>query len=158
MEIELEEKTKSALIWITDILNKYQVPFQISGGFAAKMYGSPRPLNDIDIDIPKEKFEKILEDVKEYIVEGPEDYRDEKWDLYLMTLNYHGQEIDIGSADIKIYDSAAGVWIPFTTNFEKSVWKEVAGIKVPVMPKEELVFYKKYLDGDHQKVDIEAIS
>ena len=158
MEIKLEEKTKNALIWITDILNRHKVPFQISGGFAAKMHGSPRPLNDIDIDIPKEKFGEIVSDVKEYIIDGPHDFKDKKWDLYLMTLNYHGQEIDIGSVDIKIYDNESKAWLPFTTNFEKSEWKEVAGIKVPVMPKEELIFYKNFLDGEHQKVDIKALS
>ena len=158
MEIELEEKTKNALIWITDILNGHQIPFQISGGFAAKMHGSPRLLNDIDIDIPKDKFEKIMSDVKEYVIHGPLYYKDKKWDLYLMTLNYHGQEIDIGSADIKIYDNKSGIWLPFTTNFEKSVWKDVVGMKVPVMPKEELIFYKRLLEGEHQKIDIEALS
>ncbi|KKR62846.1 hypothetical protein A2643_00740 [Candidatus Nomurabacteria bacterium RIFCSPHIGHO2_01_FULL_39_220] len=158
MDIKLEEKTKNALIWIVDILNKHQIPFQISGGFAAKMHGSPRPLNDIDIDIPQDQFSKITSEVKKYITYAPGYFKDKKWNLYIMTLNYHGQEIDIGSADVKIYDNASQTWLPFATNFEKSVWKEVAGIKVPVMPKEELIFYKKFLDGEHQKVDIEALS
>ena len=158
MPIPLEEKTKNALMWIVNILNKYEIPFQISGGFAAKLYGSARPLNDIDIDIPKDKFKKIINDMQEYIVYGPEDYKDKKWDLYLMTLNYCGQEIDIGSADVKIYDSGSEAWLSFTTHFDQSVWKEVAGIKVPVMPKNELISYKKYLDGEHQRVDIKALS
>lgn len=158
MEIQLEQKTIDALVWITSILNKYEILFQISGGLAAKLYGSSRPLNDIDIDIPKECFEKILKDVKEYIIFGPADYKDKKWDLYLMTLNYNGQEIDIGSADIKIYDAKTDKWLSFTTNFESSVWKDVAGMKVPVMPKAELISYKRFLDGEHQKIDIKAIS
>ncbi|HTE48414.1 MAG TPA: hypothetical protein VK675_00720 [Candidatus Paceibacterota bacterium] len=157
MKTELEEKAVNAIMWITDILNRYNIPYQISGGFAAKIYGSPRPLNDIDIDIPKDSFEKIISGVKEYIIDGPCDYKDKKWNLYLMTLNYKGQKIDIGSAHIKIYDDKSGAWRPFTTNFKKSVWREVAGRKVPVMPKEELIFYKKFLDGEHQKMDIEAL-
>lgn len=156
--MNLEEKTKNALIWITEILNKHQIPFQISGGFAAKVHGSPRPLNDIDIDIPKEKFQEILTDVKEYIISGPKDYKDKKWNLYLMTLNYGGQEIDIGSTDIKLYDNESKSWLPFTTDFGKSEWREVAGMKIPIMSKRELIFYKKFLDGEHQKLDIEALT
>ena len=43
---------KAALIWITNILKKHQIPFQISGGLAAIAYGASRSLADIDIDIP----------------------------------------------------------------------------------------------------------
>ena len=95
----LSETARNALIWITGILEEKNIPFQISGGLAAKIYGSPRPLNDIDIDIPRDGFAKILSAVEAYIVFGPADYENGKWDLYLMTLDYHGQEIDIGCVD-----------------------------------------------------------
>lgn len=52
-----QEKTINALKWIIKILNSKNIPYQISGGFAAKMYGSIRPLNDIDIDIPEDNFQ-----------------------------------------------------------------------------------------------------
>lgn len=157
-DLQLEEKTKKALIWITDILNKHNISFQISGGFSAKIYGSPRPLNDIDIDIPEYGFEKIVDEVKEYIVFGPEHYVDEKWDLMLMTLNYFGQEIDIGgSENLKIFDEKNNKWLPFPTDFNKVVYFVVAGIKVPVIPKEDLIEYKSYLNGDHQKIDIDSV-
>ena len=153
----LGEKEKSALRWIVGILNRHNVPFQISGGLAAKLYGSPRPLNDIDIDIPREKFEEIISDVKEYITLEPKDYKDEKWDLYLMTLNYAGQEIDIGSADIRIYDEKSNRWIPFSSRFDKSVWKEIEDLKIPIISKDDLIAVKKHLSGEHQKIDIAAL-
>ena len=158
METQLAEKTKNALLWITGILNKHEIPFQISGGFAAKLYGSPRPLNDIDIDIPEDRFEEIYDEVKDYYTLPPQQYIDKKWYIWLMTLNYEGQEIDIsGGNTLKIHSAKTNTWLPFPADFEKVVWIPVAGIKVPVIPKEDLAQYKSYLDGDHQQVDIKAI-
>ncbi len=125
MDVALDKKTKNALAWIVGILNRHNTPFQISGGFAAKLYGSPRPLNDIDLDIPRDGFDKIIEEVKAYIVYGPEQYKDKKWDVYLMTLNYHGQEIDVGEKDFSIHDSASDSWLKFTSDFSKTVPTEV---------------------------------
>lgn len=156
--IKIDEKTKLALMWITGILNKHKIPFQISGGFAAKLYGSPRPLNDIDLDIPKERFAEIVDEIKSYIVFGPAEYKDKKWNLYLITLNYHGQEIDIGSTDVKIHDNTTDTWLDFLSDLSESIEMEVEGIKVSVIPKKDLIDYKKYLDGDHQKIDIDSIS
>ena len=99
MEIKLEEKTKKALSWIIEILNRHKIDYQIAGGFAAKVYGSTRILNDIDIDISEKYFPVILTEINPYIIYGPSRFIDGKWDLELVTLNYNGQEIDISGAE-----------------------------------------------------------
>ncbi|MFZ2522802.1 MAG: hypothetical protein WAW92_00245 [Minisyncoccia bacterium] len=43
--------TEGALRWIVNILESKSIQFQVTGGFAAKLYGSQRELADIDIDI-----------------------------------------------------------------------------------------------------------
>ncbi len=166
MNASKERDTKRALEWIVGILKNHQVPFQISGGCAAKIYGSPRKLNDVDIDIPENSFEKILADVKPYIVFGPSQYKDKKWDLYLMTINYLGQEIDIGGQNAKISTKDQGRWIDFHADFSKAVKKEFLGLEIPVIPKDDLIAYKQLLVGDssigdcqpHQQADIESIN
>lgn len=151
-------KVKDALLWIVTILNRKKIPFQISGGFAAKIYGSPRPLNDIDIDIPDDSFLDIYEDIKPYLIYGPDRYIDGKWDVKLATLNYKGQEIDIAGANsCKISNKARTDWIILPCDFSKVVYINVFGIEVPVISKDDLVAYKKELDGEHQITDIEAI-
>ncbi|MFZ2072173.1 MAG: hypothetical protein WAV10_00610 [Minisyncoccia bacterium] len=153
------KNTEKAFLWIVNILNNKNIPFQISGGFAAKIYGSPRELNDIDIDIPDENFPDIYDGVKQYAIYGPEHYKDAKWDALLMTLNYEGQEIDItGATNGKISNKNKSAWLQYPCDFNKVIYKEVFGITVPVISKEDLISYKRELDGEHQIVDIESIS
>ena len=154
---EIPEKAKNALKWIVGILNLRNIPYQISGGFSAKLYGSPRPLNDIDIDVPNNRILEISDAVKEYVIYGPAHYQNGKWDLTLMTLNYHGQEIDIGGGDDpKVSNQERTKWILIPTDFSHFVPMTVDGLDIKVIPPEELIAYKKHLDGDHQKLDIRA--
>ena len=91
--------TKAAFLWIINILKKHKVPYQITGGFAAKIYGVKRELADIDIEVPEEKyddaFDNLRKDVKPFIVFGPKRYKKEGFNVFLMTLKYKGQLIDI---------------------------------------------------------------
>lgn len=151
--------TQEAFHWIVDILEKRDVPFQISGGLAAKVYGSSRELADIDVDVPEKEFEKILPDVKNYIIFGPARYKDENWDLWLMTLRYCEQEIDIsGAHEAQIFDKINNDWFWLQTDFSKSNLQEIFGILVPVVAKKELVEYKSRLRRDVDLIDIKEIS
>ena len=150
---------KAALIWITDILKKHNIPFQISGGLAANIYGATRPLADIDIDMPEDKFALLHEEVKKFIIFGPEQYKSEKWDLLLMTLNYQGQEIDLGGAyQTNIFNEATGQWQSITEDLSKAVIHDVMGIKAPVIPRETLLAYKKVLSREVDLIDVAEIS
>ena len=80
-------------------MNKNKIDYQITGGFAGKIFGSKRKLNDIDIDISEENFKYLIPEISEYIIYGPAHHKDVKWDLELITLNYGGQEIDIAGID-----------------------------------------------------------
>ena len=154
----MNNKLADTLKWTVSILKKYNVPFQISGGFAANIYGAKRPINDIDIDIPEDKMKLLLPDIEQYITFGPAEYKDEKWDLKLITLNYHDQEIDIGGAfDTKIFDEQNKVWVHCPAKFETAQTHAVYGIEVPIVRPQDLIEYKKLLNGEHQKTDIAAV-
>jgi hypothetical protein len=150
--------TESAFKWIVGLLHKNTIPFQISGGFAARLYGSTRELADIDIGIPDNRFEELCLDVKKHIIYGPEHYLDDEWDLKLMTLEYENQKIDIAGRDeIKIFDKSKRVWVPAHRDLTISVDKEVYGMRVPVIPKKSLITYKKKIMRDVDRLDIQAI-
>jgi len=147
--------TKAALIWIVSILRKYKVPFQISGGLAARLYGSKRRLADIDIEIPENAFRKILPDVKKYVKYGPAKFKNKEWELMLMTLKYKGQVIDFGGAyRTKIFNQITKKWDLQKSKFSKAKMMRVYGIVIPVISKKLLLEYKKKLKRDVDLMDV----
>jgi hypothetical protein len=149
--------TEGAFKWIISIINSKKILYQITGGFAARLYGSQRELADIDIEIPDGDFEKIIPEVKEFIVYGPDQYVDENWNLKLMTLDNKGQLIDIcGKA--KIFDQNTQNWVDEEVDFAESVDFVVYDMNVKVVSKHDLLAYKSKLLWEVDRQDIEALS
>jgi hypothetical protein len=154
----LEEKLEQALRWIVLILNKRKVEYQISGGLAAHLYGSNRPINDIDIDIPENKFNHIYDSIKDYITFGPKQFKDQRWDMKAVILNYNGQEIDIGGAyKTKICDTNKGKWVNLPANLSTAKNFNINGLEIKICNPYDLAEYKRLLKGQHQQNDIQAI-
>lgn len=152
------KNSEKSFQWIIGILRKHDVPFVVTGGLAANIYGSPRDLYDIDIEIPEKYFETILSDIKPYIVFGPGRLIDEYWDLELVILNHEGQMIDIsGGETVKICNTKTKEWQLVPTDFKHIEEKEVFGITVPVVHPKDLLAYKLLLLRDHEMIDIEAV-
>jgi transcriptional regulator len=149
---------QASLKWITDILKELKIPFQIAGGLAAIAYGSKRDLNDIDIDIPEEKFDLLKDRVSDFIISGPSHVKDDHWDLLLMTLNHHGQFIDIsGAYQTKIFNHSVKKWHSILTDFSKALLVELFELNVPIISQKELLDYKKILARPVDLVDIKEI-
>lgn len=157
-QIMKERNTEKAFRWIIGLLDKHRIPFQIAGGFAARLYGSERELADIDIGIPDNRFDELYPDVKDYIVFGPERYLDDEWDVKLMTLTCEGQEIDIaGEDDIKIFDKENKIWVSGRQDLSTGEKMEVYGLTVPVIPKDALIAYKKKIMREVDRLDLLAL-
>lgn len=155
----MQEKTTRALKWMVEILNRLNINYQIVGGFAAKMYGSPRPVNDIDFDVHDEDLIRIVPEISQYIKFGPALFKNEKWDCLLITLEYQGQEIDISGADTtKISNLEMTKWIEYPKHDFNTMKFVVEGTSINVMNPVELMEYKSELmDREHQVVDVEAV-
>ncbi len=150
--------TKKALVWISTILKKYDIPFQITGGLAANVYGSKRPLDDIDIDIPEDKFELVKKEVEGFILFGPERFKSDKWDLYLMTLNYKEQSIDLsGAYTTKVFNEKTQTWHTLTEDLSTVMIKFIFGLPLPVIRREKLLAYKKILSREVDLIDVSEI-
>jgi len=146
---------QEAFSWIVGILEKHCIPFQIAGGLAAIHYGATRDLYDIDIDIPEDLFETIIPDVSSYIVFGPSHFKDTVWDIYLLTLCYNGQLIDIGGAhQAKVFNSKNGLWESLNVDFSHTEKSNIYGKIVPVISKDELIKYKSILNRTVDQLDL----
>lgn len=153
------KKTKEAFDWIVGLLRKHKIPFQISGGFAANIYGSKRPLADIDIDLPDKKIYDIQSDVKKFTIYGPRRYKDKEFDLLLMTLKYKGQEIDLcGINSQKLFNKQTSRWTREKINLSKAVKKKAYNLIVPVISLKNLINYKKKISRDVDIMDVTALS
>ncbi len=152
------QNTKNAFKWIVGILQKNKIPFQFSEEFAAKIYGSNRPLYDIDIEMPDRYFNKLLPHIKDYLVYGPQRYLDETFDLLLITLKYEGQKIDISGCETdKLFNHQTRRWESCSTEINDVVEKKFYGLTVPVIKWKDLVAYKEKIRRPIDIEDIKAI-
>jgi len=151
-------KHKQALIWITKILNKHKLKYEVTGGLAARAYGATRPLYDIDIMLAEEDFDKIIPDVKKYIVEGPHQSKTKIWDCYFLELKYKGIIIEFGGAyKTKFFDKTKKRWTKDITNLEKSIKGNVLGVNVSLTPKDDLIKDKGKMGRKTDLLDIKQI-
>jgi hypothetical protein len=156
---ETKRETKEALEWIVHILRKNKITFEITGGFASRIYGSKRILADIDIEVSDKSIPKLQQFTKKYIIYGPREYKDKNFDLPLMTLNYRGQKIDISGKDSeKIYDKKDKKWVEEKINLSKAKTKKVYDLLLPVVSLKELVSYKRELGRNVDKKDVKVLS
>lgn len=155
-----DRDTKQAFHWMIDLFERRQIPYQTTGGFAARVYGVDRPLNDIDFDVPEDRLNEIASEIpEEYIVFGPGRYRDDSFDIELISLEYHGQEIDIaGIGTGKIFDERSGVWIRDPVSLERAEKIEVDGREVFVIPKQDLAGYKKLINRPVDREDVSQLT
>lgn len=154
----VEKNAPAALAWIAGILKLHNIPFQVTGGLAAAVYGSTRPLADIDIDVPDEYLPTLAELLAGQVAFGPARYRDGEWDLMLLTVNFAGCDIDLGGAfGAKVFDRAAQTWVPLAADLEAAVPLKLFGVEVPVIAKEALIVYKRRLDRDVDRMDVAAM-
>jgi hypothetical protein len=148
------KNTEKAFLWITGIVERMDIPYKISGGLAARAYGVSRELADIDIEVNDKDISLISNEVKSYITYGPDRYKDDNWDLNLVTLQYEGQEIDIAGIEAKIFNKENKVWENAGSDLNDYGLIEIYGKKVPVEKLSTLIAYKTKLS---REVDIEDV-
>ncbi len=146
---------EGAFRWIVGVLRHHAVPFHVSGGFAASLYGSERKTYDIDILIHPSSLRLILPTVRRHLVFGPDRYRDRHFDAFLATLEIYGTTIDL-ITECRVRDHRTGRWhlLPGLT---QSIRRKVFGHWVAVEAKEKLIRIKKLIGRRKDFRDVAAM-
>ena len=150
--------TETALRWIVEILRGAGIPFEIDGGMAAEAYGAGRELADIDINVPEDDFDKVVPLVREYLHFGPKWYRDDHWEILMMTVKYAGQNIDIGAlGQMRYFDAEAKRWAEFPVDLSEVRMLDWMGMKLPFINEVKLMIYKQQLGRGVDRKDVHAM-
>lgn len=138
------------------------MPFRIGLEAVSQLalYGSKRPVNDIDISLSGTHFSVIVPLVQPYIVAGPKRYRNKKWDCTTLSLNYKDQDIDLTDVDtLLMRDKEGMIWKKNKAIYGKFPDQAVriGDLLVTCMHPKVLLEYKEHLDGVHQQQDREFL-
>lgn len=153
-------KIKTTLDWILPMLKEKGIPFYVTGGFAAHLYGATRPVNDIDIDVPADRIDSFVEALSTFIESPPQHFQDSTWDMYGATLNFEGQLLDLTSDEHpRVHNKNTGEWDALEMNFDDVVWVHAYGHDIPVQNPRDLMSYKVKIRYDEEKhlSDVKAV-
>jgi hypothetical protein len=155
-----ELRVRPALEWIVEALNRYHVPYQVVGGLAARAHGARRPIVVVDLYVPFDRAANMLEEIRPHIYWGPEHYVDDQWDLTFLKANFGGQKVELGDSSThpRYFNVEAGHWEAQRVAYESSVTIRVFGVEVEVMPKDELIRYKRRLGREVDLNDVEQLT
>ncbi len=145
-----------ALSWLVNLLDRHAVPYQIVGGLAAHAYGATRPVVDVDLYMPFDQAQPFLAEIQPFIVRQPLPHRSGSWDLVYLALEYANVYIEIGDSSThpRFFNRIDGRWEDQHLEYSASVTTELYGVTVKVMPREELVRYKRMLDREVDHLDL----
>ena len=157
------QKIGKALSWIISLFNRYNIPYQICGGMAAKAYGATRPLVDIDFyaalqDSPH--FQQFMDEIQPYLIREFKPHLSASWNILYLALDYQGMQIEIAESTTnpRFYNRRDGRWEEQLIDYAASTHIPLYGVEVAIMPEDELRAYKSMLDREVDHQDIEQIT
>lgn len=156
---DANQQMSDALRWIIDAFARTDAQYQAVGGLAARAYGATRPLIDLDFYVRSVDLPRVLTSVADACVWGPEHFRDENWDLTFAKLEKHGVQIELAQAEgARYYSREAARWLDQSVAFEDSQRRSVFGTEICVMPKNQLVAYKRALNRPVDRLDLHQLA
>ncbi len=154
----VSKKQKNVLKVLAGVLRENNIPFQISGGLAAIIYGAKnRKLFDIDIDVSGKDLPKITLFFSDYIVRPLQKYKDDNFEINLMTLKINDVFIDITQAENIYFISKTGEKIYENIDLAHPAIIDFASMRLPVENKDNLIRYKRFLGRETDIKDVEEI-
>jgi hypothetical protein len=143
-----------ALNIVTPLLRKHNLRWVVTTGFACHVYGVPRPITDIDIDVDGSKddpaFQSLIADLGAYISQPLKHYIDGRYDNWNFEATIEGQVLDVCSmAEMKVFDRTCNEYVPFyAAGFPDVENRSFCGIELPLMSRAMVIHNKRMLLED----------
>jgi hypothetical protein len=151
----LDDAHRNALEWIVERFEEAGVPHQLAGGAAARIYGAERPLRDLDFYVPDGALDDLVPHIEPYVTYGPEREHGDLWRLTYLKARYLSVLIEVADANTASYrDVDNGAWRPASIDFDASTVVHINGVEVSVMPKSQLITYKRSIDRPEDREDV----
>ena len=84
--------------------------------------------------------------------------REEGWDLTYVQFKYEGVKVEVGNADrAQIFDAQNRTWVALNIDFSRYETVHLLGLELPLMLKEDLIWYKSLLSRPVDIEDVRAI-
>lgn len=149
----------AAALWIAGLLEREQIPYMVAGGLAARAHGATRPLADIDLYVPTDALAIVAKLAKDHVTRPPARHVGDQWDLVFMELQYAGQKVElVGADDVRIAAAVDCPWVTQQIDLRSAVRMETGlGVAMPVMPRDDLIAYKRLLDRAVDRHDVAAL-
>jgi len=158
IEFISDDRAADAMEWISGLFRDKDVQYAAAGGLAARSWGATRPLVDLDFFVHSEDLERIMTDLAPYVDRPLTEHRDEYWDLSFMRLEYGGAPLELCVAEGAQYrESATGEWHEACPDLSAFTERELLGVTIQVMNRDDLVKYKRRVDRAVDRADIAAI-
>lgn len=131
--VEAQEFYKSSL----ELLNEHKIPYMLGGGFALYQYtGIVRDTKDMDIFCKPSEYPKILKLFADY------GYETQVYDVrWLAKVHRDNHYIDL------IFNTVNNICTVDNAWYENATDAEVFGVPVKIIPAEELVWCKLYVQN-----------
>lgn len=143
-------------------LDSLGVEYQLSGGAAARFYGSPRPVNDLDFELEDKDLRRatdLLVAKGARLVQEVGPYEDSSWQVNLSILEWDGQTIElVGCKEARIWDQAGSEWRNFANNPRKAQWRRFGGSLIRIISLHDLISYKSILRRPVDLEDLEELT
>jgi hypothetical protein len=153
-----EDRAAEVLAWLSDLFRDGGVRYAAAGGLAARSWGGTRPLVDLDFYVRAEDLDRLEVDLAPYVVRPLTALKDEHWDLVFMRLEYSSVPLELCVAEGALYrDASTGEWHDACPTLDDCPEREVLGVKLRVMNREDLVRYKQRVSRAVDRADVAAI-
>lgn len=153
-----EERAADALAWLCDLLRERGVRFAAVGGLAARAWGASRPLVDLDFLVAGEDLDRVEPDLAPFVVRPLSPHRDDRREFSCLRLEYGGVPIELAIAEGARYrEASTGEWHLEEIALARCPRRQVLGMPLPVLAREDLLRLKRRLDRAIDRADVAAL-